>query len=71
MIYYERIYHDEHIDRYVFYPNNDRNDPGYVEFKDGERVRVEPPKIDIDFNFFWPHTRKIDLTRDHGIVAWY
>ena len=71
MLTYKRIYMDDEVMRYAFYPNGNLEAEGIVEFyKDGSRKMVK--KSPEDFQMLYGiHAFHIDLTTESGTIAWY
>lgn len=72
MLTYKRIYDDNGIQRYEYYPDGNTDRPGVVEFETGK-----PPKIiqesERDYKqYFAIHALShIDTSKETGMVAWY
>lgn len=69
MFRYKRIYHDEHIDRFEYYPEGNTDDPGIIEYVDGELSQIIPAKCD-PVGCYFEQAWNIDRTKESGIVAW-
>ena len=71
MLTYKRIYMDDEVMRYAYYPEGKLEDEGIVEFyKDGKREMIKKSPADFQM-FYGGHAFRIDLTTESGTIAWY
>ena len=72
MLSYKRIYNNNGMLRYEYYPNADTTSPGIVEFKNGEKPKlVQESKKDVKMYFAIHALNGIDTTKEVGTVAWH
>ena len=71
MLTYKRIYMDDEVVRYAFYPDGDLESEGIVEFRKGEYpVIIKQSPADFKMRYA-AHAYNIDLTTESGTIAWY
>ena len=71
MLTYKRIYMDDEVMRYAFYPDGNLDAEGIVEFKKGEGAKIlkhSPEDFKMRYGL---HAFHIDLTTESGTIAWY
>ena len=70
MLKYKRIYKDENVMRYEFYPEGN-GDVGIVEFVNGRGKIIKHSADDFD-SFYATHALyDIDCNKESGTIAWY
>lgn len=72
MLTYKRLYMDDEVVRYAFYPEGKSEDEGIIEFyKDGSAKIIKESPADEVHRFYGIHMFQIDLTSESGTLAWY
>ena len=72
MIKYKRIFKQNGILRYEFYPEGDCSNPGVVEFEEGKEPRlVRQSALDVKMYYASHALNGIDLAKESGCIAWY
>ena len=72
MLTYKRIYMDDEVMRYAYYPDGNLEAEGIVEFyKDGSAKMIKKSPEDEFYMFYGRHMFQVDLTTESGTIAWY
>jgi hypothetical protein len=72
MLTFKRIFNENGIMRYEFYPSGDLTAPGVVEFnRAGEPKLIQDSLKDVKGYFATHALYHIDTSKESGTVAWY